>query len=309
MASGAGWLQPAFGDHEVPLLQMTSDYPVTHTRLSLVVDDYSNIVSFRYTDQDQKSEDFPMAGLDDFITLYKSQGYDIFKLGSSAFSSAQGGALHFVYLHNGLSRDYHSFEVRLVRSGDVWSLEFQGARGTVKFNTFEFEMNRIMGQVVGIKAIKLGTSSWVDQNQTQTEVKILHITSDAMSGYGEMSVMQDANGHFLALRYRSNGGTPHDFTQMDLASGSVLMNRENVDIIKLETTQFNSSTGGVIDLVYTTNALFNTQESVGMKLVHEAGQWKLQTNDGANSKDYSNMFLEGNFWFGKIVGISKVTVH
>ena len=42
--------------------------------------------------------------------------------------------------------------------------------------------------------------------------------------------------------------------------------------------------------------------------VRSSGQWELRTSRDRDFRYFSHLFIQGNFWFGKAVGVARILI-
>ncbi len=297
----------AYANSESQLLKFKAE-GVDATYLKVELDDKSDILSFKYYYKGNQFTEITQNTLDSMPVMYKQSGMDVFKLGSKDFNPNSGGHLEWVYLHDGLTGSYQTFEMELVRTGNEWSLQVQDGNEVKKFNLMNMKMRKTFGQIVGVESVSVFESR-VEIENNFSESKILRITSDAMSGYGEIATVVDGDSNFTALRYYGNGSGMKEFNLNQLHSGVVLLNQSGYDVIKLQGVNLNSSSGGVINLIYLINGITRNTGTFQMELVRSGTRWYLQTNDQSGRREFTSMYMAANKFFGKVVGIESVEVH
>ena len=79
------------------------------------------------------------------LVMYKKKGRDIVDLQSDNLSSHNGGNLNLNYLYNGITGSYCTEELNLVRTGNRWSIEFEGRK--ITHAHFYLHIKRVFGTV------------------------------------------------------------------------------------------------------------------------------------------------------------------
>lgn len=138
------------------LVSATNDEDKEVTKLYLELDQYNDIVSItKQTVLHGKvsaSENFiTKDGANDFV-LVKMKGRNILSLGSSNFSSHNGGNISLIFLYSGITSTFKSLDVDLARDGDTWSLYLNGRRLN---HLHMVSHKKMLLGVVGIKRIDI----------------------------------------------------------------------------------------------------------------------------------------------------------
>ncbi len=141
------------------------------------------------------------------------------------------------------------------------------------------------------------------------EVQLLHVTSDAIPGEVEIRAVVDADSNLTMIREYLNANEKHDFNLKQLAEGVVLKKSSGHDAIKLLGPTLDPHQGGGIQMVYLTNGITNSYESFPMELAITEGGWSLEVRRHGGYHRITNMFLQGNFFFGQTLGIEGVVVN
>mgnify|MGYP000281761509 CR=1 FL=1 len=148
------------------------------------------------------------------------------------------------------------------------------------------------------------------QEGAQKLAQILRVTSDAQSGILDIQLNLDNDGNIRALTTLADTGVREEFSPEQFFNGGIVfLRKEGRDVVKLSSEKFDVKAGGVIDLIYLSNGIFNTYGKFSMELTRMGDQWDLYLNDQTGRKKFSEMFLRGKKFFGKIIGIDKVEVH
>lgn len=151
-------------------------------------------------------------------------------------------------------------------------------------------------------------SSFLDRLFSQEE-QLLHVTSDAMPGYTDIHLELDSSANIVGMRRSTDNGDMQEFSLSQLASGAVLLNQSGYDVVKIVTENLDPHSGGVVRMVYLSNAITSSYENYDMDLVPQGSQWSLEVNDQSGHHSISNMFLKGRTLFGKVIGIESVSVN
>lgn len=147
--------------------------------------------------------------------------------------------------------------------------------------------------------------------EADSEVPLIHVTSDALKGYADIKLLLDSNRDILGLVYLTSDQERAEFRKAQLSEGGiVLVKKSGYDIVKLmvSESEFDLHSGGKITLRYLVNAVLGSSNDFPMEMIRVNDSWQIQTNDQQGRKPFTQMFLKGNFFFGQVLGIQGVSV-
>lgn len=137
------------------------------------------------------------------------------------------------------------------------------------------------------------------------EQPLLRVTSDAVSGNVDISLILDQNSTITGFKYVSPLET-QTFDIQGLSSGIVLLNDQGFDVVKLLAKDFDPRGGGAVGMVYLNNGLTGTYRTYPLELEREGQTWKLRVNDASGRREINRMFLKAKKFFGRIIGIDQI---
>jgi hypothetical protein len=146
-------------------------------------------------------------------------------------------------------------------------------------------------------------SAHVETDATQP---LLHVTSDAMDGTADIELLMDANGNATGLGYHTSKDVALQFSLADLANKAVFYKDSGYEILMVQTGRFDAASGGEVNMIYKVNAVLGNTRTFSMELVRTGNGWTFQTNDQAGRRPFTQLFLKGNTFFGKKIGLKDV---
>lgn len=136
------------------LLRATSDAFAGHVDIQIMLDPDHIATAFRAIAPSQTKE-IGLGQLHEGMVLMNYAGHDVAILKSPDFHPAHGGTLQITYLRNGISNEYRSISLELVRTGNTWQLMVNDQQGHHVVTQGYFKANRVFGQIIGIDKIAL----------------------------------------------------------------------------------------------------------------------------------------------------------
>jgi len=150
------------------------------------------------------------------------------------------------------------------------------------------------------------SSRFIDVNHKESQ--ILHVTSDMQSGFSDFKVVTDDDNRLVVLRYYSDAKNYSEFSAEQVRAGVVLIEASGYKVLTLKSTNLNIETGGVFEITYLTDGIFNKYGKFNMELTRVGSTWELVVDDRGGRRSISQMFLEGRKAFGKWIGIKQIVV-
>ena len=138
---------------EIQLLHVTSDAMGGASDFKLLLNDDHEIVGVRFLTASRDGTSYTVAQLLQGVVLLRSSGYDVLKLKAQAVDPKHTAVLDLVYLSNGITNSYGTFQMEIVRRGSQFGLEVNDQSGRRSFTTMFLEARRFAGQVIGIKNV------------------------------------------------------------------------------------------------------------------------------------------------------------
>ena len=113
--------------------------------------------------------------------------------------------------------------------------------------------------------------SWfLDRENAQSEVQLLHVTSDAEAGFQDIKLVLNESGDVVSFRQYNEKGLQSEFSMASLDKGVVLMQSGGHEVVKLMSHEVNGRSGGAIDMIYlTTESLIATPRFRWICIVRE----------------------------------------
>jgi hypothetical protein len=148
------------GETEADLMKVTSDALDGFLILKVVLDANYSLQKLKYVTSDKVVFDMPLNDLAKGVILMKSGKYDVLKLVGPELNPDTGGNLDLVYLTNGVWNNYNTFNMSLVRSGQVWTVQTrENNRPAVNFNTMYLKKKSFLGKTIGIESVTVGNAN------------------------------------------------------------------------------------------------------------------------------------------------------
>lgn len=144
---------------------------------------------------------------------------------------------------------------------------------------------------------------------SENEIQLFHVTSDAMNGALDIKALVNSNSELLGLRYLTEKGDVLTFNMDQLAQGADLMKDGNRSVVKIIGHQLTPATGGNLEMIYLADGLSGSYSKFNMKIMNSQNNWEMETISSKGGRKFTKMFLQGNWFFGKVIGISAVTVN
>ncbi|MEO5971200.1 MAG: hypothetical protein ABIQ95_14830 [Bdellovibrionia bacterium] len=144
---------------------------------------------------------------------------------------------------------------------------------------------------------------------TENEVQLFHVTSDALKGVLDIKAVVGANSELLGLKYITEKGEVLQFSIDQLSRGADLMKEDGMSVVKILGHQLSATSGGNLELIYLRDGLSGSYSKFNMNVVNAGRGWEMETLPSAGSRKFTKMFLKGNWFFGKVIGISEVSVN
>jgi hypothetical protein len=135
---------------------------------------------------------------------------------------------------------------------------------------------------------------------------LLQVTSDAMPGAADFQLTLDPESNLVGLRRYMKSEEPREFSFQELSAGAVLMEESGFNVVKLVGENLDAHHGGLVKIIYLSNALTHSYHSFEMELVIIENRWVLQVNDQSGHHPVSNLFFKGRKFLGKVIGIEDV---
>jgi hypothetical protein len=159
--------------------------------------------------------------------------------------------------------------------------------------------------------------SQISNRSIQDLSQILRVTSDVSKGYTDIRLELDDNGNIVSLRHFSNDVQQRVITPEDFAKGAVLMSSGSYEVIKLICKNCMRDSNAVIqipssdvevDMRYLSNGITNSYGIFPMNMRRQGDHWGLETRQENQVKGFSEMYILGRTFFGKVIGIKEVIV-
>ena len=142
----------------------------------------------------------------------------------------------------------------------------------------------------------------------EAEISLIHVTSDAMDGYGDFKIAVDDLSQVIQFRYYANGVERRDYPLDALRTGIVLHQDGGRNVITIKSGNFNPADGGPIDLIYLYNGAFNDFRTFKMEMVRTGKNWSMRAYVDSGLVYFTSMYFQKRTFFGKTIGIEKVIV-
>ncbi|MFZ9595717.1 MAG: hypothetical protein ACO3A2_06515 [Bdellovibrionia bacterium] len=139
-------------------------------------------------------------------------------------------------------------------------------------------------------------------------VPLVRVTSDAMPGFVdvEAEVAQDLS--LLGFRLVRDHAQSQRFSLEQIAEGVDFVKDKQYSVVHVTSHALSAQEGGGVDFVYLNNGITGAYKTFKTALLRNHESWQLQTAEVEPFVTFSTMFLQGNWLFGRIIGISKVEV-
>ena len=147
------------------------------------------------------------------------------------------------------------------------------------------------------------------QSAPENEIQLFHVTSDALKGSLEIKAVVNANSELLGLKYLTEKGEVLNFNIEQLSQGAVLLKDSGKSVVRIVGHQLTSTSGGSLELIYLEDGLSDSYAKFNMRIVNSQGKWEMETLPSSGSKKFTKMYLKGNWFFGKVIGIAEVSVN
>jgi hypothetical protein len=143
----------------------------------------------------------------------------------------------------------------------------------------------------------------------ENEVQLFHVTSDALKGVLDIKAIVGANSELLGLKYITEKGEVLQFTIEQLSRGADLMKEGGRSVVKIVGHKLSAESGGKLEMIYLEDGLSDTYSKFNMMIVNPQNNWEMETLPSAGGRKFTKMFLKGNWFFGKVIGITEVSVY
>ncbi len=130
-----------------------------------------------------------------------------------------------------------------------------------------------------------------------------------MSGALDIKALVNANSELLGLRYLTQTGEVLTFNMDQLSQGADLMKDGDRSVVKIIGHQLTAAAGGKLEMIYLDDGLSGSYSKFNMKIINSQNNWEMETVSSKGGRRFTKMYLQGNWFFGKVIGISAVTVN
>ena len=157
-----------------------------------------------------------------------------------------------------------------------------------------------------MKSLFLALSLLISYTCSADEVKISEARTDAAQGVTDLSIVTNSDGEIKSIKYLVSTGLSDVKAVTQLEEGMVIAKFNDQDVLTLKSSSFDPIEGGLIDVIYLTNAITGSKKKLSIELNRSTGNWALSTNDNAGHQVFTHMFLKAKKVFGQVVGIDSI---
>lgn len=137
--------------------------------------------------------------------------------------------------------------------------------------------------------------------------RLMTVTSDGLEGTLDLSARVNSydQATHLILTKREDPNYRREFVASQLARGIVILEHSGHNVVMVRSTDFNTSSGGMIILDYLSNGVNKSRQQLELQVQHDGRRW-VAYHEGVA---INHMFMQSRKFFGQVVGIRSVHIN
>jgi hypothetical protein len=163
-------------------------------------------------------------------------------------------------------------------------------------------VSAILNGVTGILLL-VSASAFADSAQ-----QVLSATSDAVQGTLNLKLVVDSDAVAQQFRTITAANKTTDYDVSQLASGVVLMNYQDHDVVLIKSTDFDPAHGGHLEVSYLNNGITGHYDSIDVDLERNGNQWQILSDGQGGHAVVTQAYFKAKKFFGKVIGIESITL-
>jgi hypothetical protein len=142
-------------EQEFQLFHVTSDALDGALDIKAILSDQRELLGLSYLSDQGKRLSYNLEEIAQGADLLKDDTRSIVKVLGHQMSPGAGGALELIYLENGVTESYGSFNMFVARAGDNWEMRSPTSERSRKFTRMFLKGRRFFGKLIGIAEVSV----------------------------------------------------------------------------------------------------------------------------------------------------------